>query len=50
MNSESLVLGCIARLEAVKDHASLLEAFAIVARKFPKVVLVLVEMAAKKKN
>ena len=50
MNSESLVLGCIARLEAVKDHASLLEAFAIVARKFPKVVLVLVGDGSQKEK
>jgi sugar transferase (PEP-CTERM/EpsH1 system associated) len=50
ISSESLVLGCIARLEAVKDHVTLLESFSIVSNKFPKAILVLVGDGSQKEK
>ena len=40
--ADALLIGCVARLDPLKDHATLLAAFAEVLRRTPKVFLVLI--------
>jgi glycosyltransferase involved in cell wall biosynthesis len=42
VGEEELVIGCIARLAAEKDHDTLLQAFALLSRRVPKARLVLI--------